>query len=148
MNPMIRFLLYGIFGWCVEIVWTASFAVVEALAAGQRPDPRLAGNTYLWMLLIYGGGGLLFEIAHAVVAPLPWFLRGAIYMVGCFLVEYATGWLIMMLTGTIPWDYSARRWHVHGLIRLDYAPAWFAFGLILEQVEVIVRSIEPVLRRA
>lgn len=144
---MIRFALYGLFGWCVEIAWTAGYAVVAALAAGQTPDPRLAGRTYLWMFLIYGGGGMLFEQAHAVLAPLPWFLRGAFYMVGCFLVEYATGWMIQMLTGTIPWDYSDRRWHVHGLIRLDYAPVWFLFGLLLERIEHIVRSVEPVLQQ-
>lgn len=143
---MIRFLLYGLFGWCVEIVWTAGYAVAAAVADGRRPDPRLEGHTYLWMLLVYGAGGMLFEIAHAVLAPFPWPLRGTVYMLGCFAVEYATGWLIKTVTGTIPWDYSAHRWQVHGLIRLDYAPAWFVFGFVLEQVESIVRSVEPVLR--
>ncbi len=143
---MIRFLLYGIFGWCVEIVWTAGYALIGALASGRRPDARLEGRTYLWMLLIYGGGGLLFEVAHAALLPFPWFVRGVFYMLGCFIVEYITGWLLKALTGTIPWDYSDRRWHVHGLIRLDYAPAWFGFGLLLEWAEVVVRAIEPVLR--
>lgn len=104
------------------------------------------GHTYLWMLPIYGGGCMLFELAHAVVASYPWMVRGAIYMVGCFIFEYATGWMIKMISGTIPWDYSERRWHVHGLIRLDYAPLWFLFGLLLERVEMVVRAVEPVLR--
>lgn len=143
---MIRFLLYGIFGWCVEILWTAGYALVAAIAAGRRPDPKLQGHTYLWMFFVYGGGGMLFEIAHAILAPLPWMVRGTVYMLGCFAVEYATGWAIKQLTGTIPWDYSAKRWQLHGLIRFDYAPAWFVFGLILEQVEVIVKAVDPVLR--
>jgi uncharacterized membrane protein len=143
---MIRLLLYGLFGWCAEIVWTAGYSVAAAIAAGQRPDPRLSGHTYLWMLPIYGGGCMLFEVVHAAVGSDPWMLRGAIYMVGCFIVEYATGWLIKVVSGTIPWDYSERRWHVHGLIRLDYAPVWFCFGLILERVETAVKAIEPVLR--
>ena len=137
---LIRFLLYGIFGWCAEVVWTASQNAVVALAAGQRIDPRLMGHTYLWMFPIYGVGGLLFELVHRAVADWPWPLRGFVYMLGCFAVEYATGWLIKRVTGTIPWDYSHTRWHVHGLIRLDYIPVWFVFGLLLERVEVLVQG--------
>lgn len=143
---LIRFVLYGLFGWCVEIVWTVGHGLVAALAAGRSPDARLSGHTYLWMFPIYGGGILLFEVAHAAIGGFPWFVRGTIYMTGCFAVEYVTGWAIKMVSGTIPWDYSAVRWNVHGLIRIDYAPAWFLFGLLLERVEEMVKAIEPVLR--
>lgn len=146
--PMLRFVVYGVFGWCVEIVWTAGYAVGEALRAGRRPDPRLAGRTYLWMFPIYGGGGLLFERAHAAIAAWPWVARGAVYAAGCFAVEYASGWVIRALTGKIPWDYSYARWHVHGLIRLDYAPVWFVFGLLLERVEEVARVCERALSAA
>lgn len=134
-----RFLVYGAFGWCAEILWTSLYALVSALRAGKAIDWRLAGTSYLWMFPIYGGGGLLFEQAHALIAAWPWAARGAVYMVGCFAVEYATGWVIKLITGKIPWDYSYSRWHVHGLIRLDYVPVWFAFGLLLEQVERVAR---------
>lgn len=143
---MIRFLLYGLFGWCVEIVWTACYAAVAAVLAGRRPDPRLTGHTYLWMLPIYGGGGLLFEAVFRAIHWYPWPVRGAIYVLGCFTVEYAAGRAIERLSGTIPWDYTASRWNVHGLIRLDYAPAWFAFGFLLERVSVAVRTVEQALQ--
>ena len=81
---------------------------------------------------IYGFGGLLFELVHQTVSPLHWTLRGLIYVAGIFVVEYIAGWIIERLTGTIPWDYSDRRWHLHGKIRLDYAPVWFCFGMFLE----------------
>jgi uncharacterized membrane protein len=142
----IRFLVYAIFGWCAEIVWTASYDAVSAIAARRRVDLRLAGRTYLWMFPIYGGGGLLFEHAHALIATWPWVARGLVYLLGCWVVEYITGWLIKRATGTIPWDYSYARWHLHGLIRWDYAPVWFLFGLGLEVVELIARRIAPVLR--
>jgi uncharacterized membrane protein len=145
---MIRFVLYGMFGWCAEIVWTAAQGAVAALRTGQRVDPRLAGRTYLWMFPIYGGGGMLFELAHGAVAGWAWPARGLVYMIGCFAVEYATGWLIQRATGVIPWDYAAHRWHVAGLIRLDYAFVWFAFGLLLESVEVLVRAAAPALHTA
>ena len=33
-----------------------------------------------------------------------------------------------------PWDYSQCRANIHGLIRLDFAPLWFAVGLLFEQL--------------
>ncbi|HYD50744.1 MAG TPA: hypothetical protein VEB21_20475 [Terriglobales bacterium] len=130
-----RFLLYGAFGWCAEIVWTAVTDSIEARLAKQPLDVRLVGRTYLWMFPIYGLGGLLFEVVHAAIAVQAWPVRGLIYMLGCFAVEYVSGWLIRAVSGACPWDYSHRRWHVQGLIRLDYAPVWFVFGLLLEVVE-------------
>ena len=138
---LISFILYGIFGWCAEIVWTAGQDVAGALASGRSIDWKLQGHTYLWMFPIYGAAGLLFEATHAAVHAWPWVARGTTYMLGCFAVEYVTGWLIQRSTGVIPWDYSDRRWHVHGLIRLDYIPVWFLFGLLLEHVQVVVESV-------
>ena len=143
---MVRFGLYGIVGWCCEIIWTAAGNVADALVNRRRPDARLTGHTYLWMFLIYGGGGLLFELAHAVVRGWPLAARGVIYMLGCFAIEYTSGWTIRRAAGTVPWDYSESRWHVHNLIRLDYAPVWFAFGLLLEWVERLAHAVDPVLR--
>jgi uncharacterized membrane protein len=145
---MIRVLLYGTFGWCAEIVWTAVHDVAASLIARRAVDLKLAGHTYLWMLPIYGVGGRLFEVVHTALGGAPWPLRGMVYMLGCFAVEYATGFAIKRLAGEIPWDYSHRRWHVHGLIRLDYAPVWFCFGLLLEHVEVAVKAMESGLRAA
>lgn len=143
---MLRLALYGVFGWCAEIVWTALTGVAYAATHGERIDPKLTGHTYLWMFPIYGGGGLVFEVVHGAVSPLSWVMRGLIYMAGCFVVEYASGWLIERATGAVPWDYSYSRWHVHGIIRLDYAPVWFVFGLLLEHVQRAVSAIEPALR--
>ena len=142
---MIRFCLYGVFGWCAEIIWTAVSDLGGAVIAKRRIDPRLIGQTYLWMFPIYGMGGLLFELAHAVVTTWPWLARGLVYMLGCFAVEYASGRLIQRTTGKIPWDYSRSRWQVRGLIRLDYAPLWLVFGLVLEYVERLASTIAPVL---
>ena len=43
-----------------------------------------------------------------------------------------TGWLLRKL-GVCPWDYSDAPLNIDGLIRLDYAPAWFAVGLLFER---------------
>lgn len=142
---MVRFAIYGLLGWCGEVVWTAIVDNLEALGRGRPVDRRLTGKTYLWMFPIYGSGGVLFERAHAVIWAWPWAFRGLIYMAACFLIEYGSGWLIQRAAGEIPWDYSDRRWHVHGLIRLDYAPVWFSLGLLFEVGERLVRAAEPAL---
>jgi uncharacterized membrane protein len=141
-----RFVLYGLFGWCAEIVWTASTAVVGALRRRGHIDVRLRGHTYLWMFPVYGGGGLLFEATYHAARAWPWPVRGLVYMLGCFAVEYASGWVIRRLSGKVPWDYSHVPWHLHGLIRLDYAPVWFVFGLLLERVQQVVDAAAPAVR--
>lgn len=138
---MLKLAAYGVFGWAAEIAWTASYALVQSLLAGTPIDRRLAGRTYLWMFPIYGAGGLAFERVHALIAPWPWPLRGALYMLGCFAIEAAAGLAIKRATGKIPWDYSYARWHVAGVIRLDYVPVWFTFGLLLELLERVVARL-------
>lgn len=33
-----------------------------------------------------------------------------------------------------PWDYSKSKFNIKGIIRLDYAPAWFTVGLLYEKI--------------
>jgi hypothetical protein len=151
---LMRFLLYGLFGWCAEIVWSATYDVVSGTrrapgdTAQRRPLTRaerwrLQGTTYLWMLPIYGAGGLLFERLHRAVVDWGWSwpLRGGAYMLGAFAVEAAAGLGLRALTGRCPWDYSYARASVGGVIRLDYAPVWFAFGLVLERVQRFIAAV-------
>lgn len=67
-----RFLVYGTLGWAVEIVWTG-------VGSWLRRDPRLTGQTYLWMFPIYGGGALLFEQLYVFIAGRPWFVLGLLF---------------------------------------------------------------------
>lgn len=142
---LLRLFIYGALGWSVEIVWTA----VCALVTGARWDPAghvrrvaltrderllLIGHTYLWMFPIYGFGGLAFETCHEIVRGWPWIARGALWTGLIFAVEYASGALLRRLTGRCPWDYGGARYSLDGLIRIDYAPLWFLFGLLLERV--------------
>lgn len=123
---MQRFLIYGLLGWCLEILWTG----LGSLFAG---DVRLTSQTYLWMFPIYGLA-VLFEPLHDYIRPLPFWSRGLLWMLLFFTVEYLTGWLLKNIVGTAPWDYSYAFFNIHGLIRLDYAPVWFCTGLIFEKV--------------
>jgi uncharacterized membrane protein len=143
MLMLIRFATYGALGWCAEIIFTAVVDALSAMFAGHPVDLRLPGETYLWMHFAYGAGGLLFELLHDRLTRRGWSwpARGVAYAVGCFAFEYVFGWSIRALTGTAPWSYAGARWNVSGLIRLDYAAYWAAFGFALEIAEPLVKTV-------
>ena len=138
-----RFILYGLFGWCAELLWTSLRFPFTAWRTGKAIDWKLPGRTYLWMFPVYAAGGLLFEVVHAAIVVWPWWARGLVYMTGCYIIEYAAGWTIRRLTGSIPWDYSRVRFHLHRIIRFDFAPLWFGFGLLLEWLEMVFKAAVP-----
>jgi uncharacterized membrane protein len=130
-----RFALYGLLGWGLEIFWTG-------MGSAARGDVRLAGTTYLWMFPIYGLAVFL-EPLHNKIRTWPWYMRGLVWLLVIWSIEYATGGLIRAVTGNSPWDYTgSTRWHLSGLIRLDMAPVWFATGLLFERVhDLLVKRI-------
>lgn len=136
---LIHFCIYGLLGWCLEVVWTALYNIFWP--EGGVRDYRLVGKTYLWMFPIYGAAGLLFEPIHELIRPLWWPGRGFLWMLLCFLIEYSAGWLLKKLIGRCPWDYSYSQWNVHGFIRLDYAPLWFGVGLLFERIHDFIEGI-------
>ncbi len=158
-DVIVRFVCYGLLGWGVEIVWTALGAALFGQSApGSVAVPTgrarwaLAGRTYIWMFPIYGAMVFLYEPLHQALRPWAWPLRALVYAAAFMAVEYAAGWVLRRTTGACPWDYAARRnpsrWQVHGLIRLDYAPAWATLGLALEPVHDFLVRVTPALVRA
>ena len=142
---LIRFVLYGLLGWAIEIVWTA----LSSTASGAQRGWPLAGTTYLWMFPIYGLLAPLYEPLHDAIRAWPWPLRGLLYGLGFLAVEYVAGWLLRRLTGACPWDYTGRcRRHLHGLIRLDYGPLWALLGLALEPVHDLLVRLTPAIEAA
>lgn len=138
----IRFVLYGLGGWCGEVVYTA------LTRSAAKRDWRLVGTTYLWMFPIYGLIAPLYEPVHNSIRDVPWPARAIIWAVGFTLVEWATGWLIARLVGRCPWDYSERRWAINPYIRWDYLPVWAIVGLALEPVHDLLLLLTPAIRTA
>lgn len=140
----LRFCIYGLFGWCFEVVWTA----VTEKASGRQRDWRLTGHSYLWMFPIYGLLAPLGEPVHNFIRPHFWALRGLVYLAGIWAVEFAGGWLLEKLTGKCPWDYSHLRGNIGGIITLEYAPVWFLFGLGFERVHDVLLKLTAALQSA
>jgi uncharacterized membrane protein len=121
-----RFIIYGLAGWCMEILWTGLGSLLNG-------NIVLEGGTYIWMFPRYGLA-VFFEPIHDNIRSWPVIFRGGVYTVLIFLVEYLTGWALQKLIGVCPWDYSGTPYSINGFIRLDYAPVWFGAGLIFEKL--------------
>jgi uncharacterized membrane protein len=122
-----RFMIYGLLGWGLEIFWTG-------LGSALGGDPRLSAGTYLWMFPIYGLA-IFMEPLHNLIRAWPWLIRGVVWILVIWAIEYVTGGTIRLLTGVSPWDYTGTtRWQIDGLIRLDMAPLWFITGFLFEKV--------------
>lgn len=140
----IRFVLYGLGGWCGEVLYTA---LTESV---PRRDWRLTGTTYLWMFPIYGSIVFLYEPVHNAIGDYPWWIRAVIYSLGFTAVELLTGWLIARLVGRCPWDYVAagKRFAINPYIRWDYFFVWAVIGLALEPVHDFLVRLTPAIEAA
>lgn len=124
-NCITNFIRCGVTGWCIEIIYTA-------LGALRRRELSLKGVTSLWMFPIYGAVSFfrpLFRRTRRL--PLP--ARGILYALLIWCGEYASG-SFLQKKELCPWDYCRHRWHVHGLIRLDFFLYWCAAGLLFEKI--------------
>jgi hypothetical protein len=139
-----RFVVYGLAGWCSEIL------VTGLRSRGRDANWRLTGHTYLWMLPIYGVAAYAFEPADdaARAAGWPWWQRAAAWAGGIYAIEAASGEVLRAVTGEVPWDYSRPRgrkpaplnWR--GLVRPAYAPTWFVVGVGMERLHDVLDRIE------
>lgn len=127
-NFLKNFFICGSCGWCLECFWTG----VSSIKKWKKNDRTLSCRTSVWMFPIYGMAAFFSPLCnklkerHALV-------RGGVYAVLIFLTEYITG-VILKKYGACPWDYSKSKYNINGVIRLDYAPAWFLTGLLFEKI--------------
>jgi len=89
-------------------------------------------KTSLLMFPIYGCGAIIRPLSGKL-SDVPLFVRGCIYTVGFFFVEFISGALLRCFH-MCPWDYSNTPLNYRGLIRPDYAPLWFGAGLFFEKI--------------
>lgn len=120
-----NFIKCGITGWCLEILFTS-------LNALRRREMTLKGSTSLWMFPIYGCAAVFTPVGRLLHTK-PLLQRGLTYMSLLFSIEYLSGTLLAK-HGLCPWNYSRSRWNIGRVIRLDFAPCWFAAGLLFERI--------------
>jgi len=138
-----RFLAYGFVGWAVEVTFTG------LSGSFWLRDRRLQGHSYLWMLPIYGSGGLLLERLHERLARsgVPRWARSLGYMAGIYAVEFGSASLLNRVIGEVPWRYL-KGLNVRGYVRLDYAPFWYGCGWLFEALERELRKLDRPARKS
>jgi len=137
LNIWIRCFLYGAYGCCFEILFTG---IKYWIASGYK-DWSFRGKSYIWMFFIYGLLAFLFEPVHNLLRSWLWPFRGVVYVAGLYSVEFATGWLLRIITGKCPWDYTGKKYNYKGLVRWNYAPVWFLFCMLAEPLHDILLRI-------
>ncbi len=116
----------GLGGWCLECFWTGLGSALF------HKDKCMSCKTSIWMFPIYGAAAFLAPLFHRMKnVPMP--LRGITYMLLIYLGELLSG-LLLKKHHACPWDYSHAKMNFKGVVRLDYAPAWFMTGLLFERL--------------
>ena len=121
-----NFIICGLIGWGMECFLTGMSSIF------RKKDRKLSCHTSIWMFLIYGLAACFYPICKKLCNK-NILCRGGIYIILIFIIEYITG-ITLKKFDACPWDYSKAKLNYKGVIRLDYAPAWFIAGLFFEKV--------------
>lgn len=119
------FIKCGVIGWCMEIIFTAAGSL-------RRREMNLIGQTSLYMFPIYGCAAF-FKPVFFLVKNLSFPIRALFYAASIFTAEFLSG-MLLSKHSICPWNYGRHRWHINGLIRLDFLPLWSMAGLLFEHV--------------
>ena len=151
-----RIPLYIIYGLVSELLFTAIADLINpnflkswnvfGKEKSIRRDVTAIGYSFLWMIPIYPLLAFI-EPMHELMKDFPIFIRGLIYVLALWIVEYVSGWLIKKISGRCPWDYSASRWNVGGFIRIDFLPVWFVFILTAEWLSEKFILLTPAIKQ-
>ena len=126
------FLTFGILGIAAAIIVSAA----KRSIAQRRLE--LNGEASLVLFPIFGLIIILYPLVAVRISGLPWYGRGAVYMVTFFVVQYVAG-LILTKLNRCPWSYSGKG-SLGGLIHVSDAPVWFVSGLAVEHVYPLVKA--------
>ncbi|MBS4536065.1 hypothetical protein GOQ29_10610 [Clostridium sp. D2Q-14] len=138
---LIKFIVYGLLGLLIEIFFTGIMSLIKS------KDFTLIGHTYIWMFFIYGSAVFLEKI-HDTIRNKNFIIRGGIWSLVIFVIEFITGFLLEKIIGICPWDYSGNSpYTILGYIRLDYLPYWFILGLLFEKVHDYIENSIPILKK-
>lgn len=125
-----QFLIFGTMGMVAEVVFTS----IKRLFTERVYE--LKGETSIWMFPIYGLIAFFYPPIFYRINSFPWFVRGMIYMLMFYIIEYVSGYVLRKLK-VCPWEYPGK-YSLNGLIYFPYAPIWFFAGLGIEKIYPVV----------
>ncbi|MBP7388898.1 MAG: hypothetical protein KA841_00760 [Chitinophagales bacterium] len=126
-------------GITTEVFFTAFLALARQQPFCDNPLASMTGHTYVWMAFIYGLIPILGVLFHHNVAHWKVWYRLLFYVALLYVVEFISGYLLQVLTGSCPWEYKTG-WHVMGFIQLEYFPAWLLFVWMVERLYIFINE--------
>jgi hypothetical protein len=121
LSNEIKFLVYGACGIIAEVFFTAL----------KARESILEGSTQLWIVPLYGFGGLIIE--HAIKdMPYSTPVRALLHVANGWTLEFLGGLTALALTKRVPWEYKGRTKFAWGILNGAHAPVWMALGLFAE----------------
>jgi len=134
------YLFFACFGLSCEVCFVAFTNFIQDRSFCNESIYALTGKTYVWMIPIYMlipflGGKLFHLFQHQAL-----WQRLMIYVSILYCIEFCSGFILEMLTGKCPWEYTSG-WHIAGYIRLDYLPAWTLFVFVVEYLFLYLNKI-------
>ena len=130
---------FACFGITVEVFFTAFTALLTQNPLCGKPLMAMAGTSYVWMAFIYGLIPILGILLHDKAKPIPFWIRLPLYVVIIYVIEFVSGYLLQLVTGSCPWHYTSGH-NIMGLIQLDYFPAWLIFSWLTEQIYIFMNT--------
>ncbi len=122
------FFFYSIIGWIAEVIYC------------YIKDKKFTNRGFLFGPLcpIYGTGALSMlltlswckdiRIGNFLIGPVLVFFIGVVV---CDIVEYLTSYLMEKLFHARWWDYSKKKFNLHGRICLEHSTYWGIFSIAL-----------------
>lgn len=114
------FFIYSFLGW----IWESAYVSVKKRKLVNR------GFINGPLCTIYGAGAMFVYLLLRPVQgnPVLLYVGGVVLAT---LLEYITGWLMEHIFHTRWWDYSSKKYNLHGYICLSSSLAWGGFTLLL-----------------
>ncbi|HWB63236.1 MAG TPA: hypothetical protein VG603_07000 [Chitinophagales bacterium] len=132
-------LFFACVGVTTEVVFTAFMALFTQSPLCGSQLPAMAGKSYVWMLFIYGLIPILGVYFHHHIKHWNVFARLLLYVAILYVIEFVSGYLLQLTTGSCPWLYHGGH-NIMGLIQLDYAPAWAFFAWMVESLYLYINA--------
>uniref|UniRef100_A0A8D2JJQ7 Uncharacterized protein n=1 Tax=Varanus komodoensis TaxID=61221 RepID=A0A8D2JJQ7_VARKO len=125
LHLLCRAYVYAIHGFLSEILFVA-------VILGE--DWTFRGAASACALPVYGACGLALERLHLGLRGDCCLLTRCTFYMGCIFLWQLGAGCVLSLLGGCPWDFSAYRFSLRGLIALEHSLVWFVGSLLLEKL--------------
>lgn len=125
--------LFPLVGLGIEVIFTA-------LADREK---HLVGYSSMLYIPVYALVPIGFAVAPGPLLDSSWIVRILLYPLIGHGAEYVGMGTLRLLFGKSPTEESYRRsrWNIHGLTRLDYAPAFIAGGFLFAWIFRVLHAL-------